>query len=412
MARRRDFLALTQQTVPEGLRAAGLWKACSVSVCPVRAQRRARIYKTRVASQGESRTVNAMLGKWLPQTCITLALLTVAGALTTTASAQSSSDTTVPRGVVPSTRVTKARGDEPVLTVPDAEHLGGKLEDIKTYAETESIAVEEYLHNAAERDQQRKQIKTLTKDLENLHTQLVAARVRLGEWSATEYARLDDSRLGSVLLRTTDETEGARQVYIDAAVGRDVAIVDELRVLETKYGTLLWGLRQASARLDALDVALTAAKEAALRAAHLDSYSGIKLDSKLVEAAIDFPRGTPEYVKTAVRSAITQIGVPYVFAGDTPGKHFDCSGLTMWAYSTAGVSLTHSSRYQMSQTQRVTRKKLRTGDLVFYGSPVHHVALYLGNNIVIEAPATGFKVQYSSIDDWKGPQNYGRVIAD
>lgn len=353
-----------------------------------------------------------MAGKWFVQTWLVSALLMAAGTVTTSAHAETSPSVTAARSAPPTTRATRAGRSEVTAVVPDAAELGGKLEDIQSFAEAESVAVEEYLHNAVERDQQRKQVKRLTKDLAELHAQLTAARSRLGEWGATEYTRLDDSRLGSSLLTTSSEADGARQVYVDAAVGRDVQIVDELRALETKYGALLLSLRQASARLDALDATLIAAKEAALHAAHLDSYGGIKLDRKLVEAAIDFPRGTPEFVKTAVKSAITQIGVPYVFAGTTPGKSFDCSGLTMWAYSTGGVSLRHSSRSQMAETVRVSRSKLRVGDLVFYGSPVHHVALYLGNNLVIEAPATGMKVQYSSIDDWKGIQNYGRVTAD
>lgn len=353
-----------------------------------------------------------MPGKWFIQTWLVGVLLAVAGAATTSANAESSPGVSAPRVTPTTSRVTKAESGVVTTAVPDVVKLSGKLEDIQSFAETESVAVEEYLHNAVERDQQRKQVKTLTKDLGELQKQLNGARTRLAEWGATEYARLDDSRLGSALLTTSSEADGARQVYVDAAVGRDVQIVDELRTLETKYGELLRGLQQASARLDALDATLEAAKEAALHAAHLDSYGGVKLDRKLVEAAIDFPRGTPEYVKTAVQSAITQIGVPYMFAGTTPGKSFDCSGLTMWAYSTAGVSLSHSSRYQMYETTRISRSKLRVGDLVFYGSPVHHVAMYVGNNLVIEAPATGMRVQYSSIDDWKGSQNYGRVEAD
>ena len=77
---------------------------------------------------------------------------------------------------------------------------------------------------------------------------------------------------------------------------------------------------------------------------------------------------------------------------------FDCSGLTMYAWGRAGVSLPHSSRMQQGSGQRVSLSALKPGDLVFYGSPVHHVALYVGGGQVIHAPQSGDVVRYASVD--------------
>ncbi|MEP7054241.1 MAG: NlpC/P60 family protein [Actinomycetota bacterium] len=93
----------------------------------------------------------------------------------------------------------------------------------------------------------------------------------------------------------------------------------------------------------------------------------------------------------AVRAAYAQLGKPYVWAADGPDT-FDCSGLTLFAWAKAGVSLPHSSRAQFNEGRHVGRGELRPGDLVFYGSPIHHVGMYIGvgNTSLRRKPATSF----------------------
>ena len=113
--------------------------------------------------------------------------------------------------------------------------------------------------------------------------------------------------------------------------------------------------------------------------------------------------------QTAVDAAIAQVGTPYSYA--TPGSwdnpdpdSFDCSGLTGWAWYQAGYSLPHSSRAQFASLPHVSQSELLPGDLVFYGSPIHHVGMYIGNGQYVHAPQTGDFVKISSIyrDDWAG----------
>jgi peptidoglycan DL-endopeptidase CwlO len=100
---------------------------------------------------------------------------------------------------------------------------------------------------------------------------------------------------------------------------------------------------------------------------------------------------------TAVAVAKSKLGSAYVWAAAGPNV-FDCSGLTMYAWAAAGVSLPHSSSMQYSSGTKVSISALQPGDLVFYGSPIHHVAMYVGNGQVIHAPETGDVVKYSSVD--------------
>jgi cell wall-associated NlpC family hydrolase len=92
----------------------------------------------------------------------------------------------------------------------------------------------------------------------------------------------------------------------------------------------------------------------------------------------------------AVAAAESQLGVPYVWGGETPGVGFDCSGLTAWSWGQAGVPLPHYSGAQMADTTPVPVSDLEPGDLLFYGpGGSEHVAMYIGNGEMIEAPYTG-----------------------
>lgn len=103
----------------------------------------------------------------------------------------------------------------------------------------------------------------------------------------------------------------------------------------------------------------------------------------------------------AVAAAMNQQGDRYVWGADGPSE-FDCSGLTMYAWGKAGVSLSHSSKAQFSEGRRISRADLRPGDLVFYGSPIHHVGMYIGGGRMVHAPNPGRPVKTDDIDYMSG----------
>jgi cell wall-associated NlpC family hydrolase len=76
----------------------------------------------------------------------------------------------------------------------------------------------------------------------------------------------------------------------------------------------------------------------------------------------------------------------------------------MYAWAHAGVSMVHSSAGQYTEFPHVPISQLAPGDLVFFGSPIHHVGMYVGRGTMVEAPHTGAFVKYSSIyrDDYTG----------
>ena len=104
----------------------------------------------------------------------------------------------------------------------------------------------------------------------------------------------------------------------------------------------------------------------------------------------------------AIKYALAQIGDKYVF-GAAGLINWDCSGLTMRAFQAAGVSLPHSSRAQYNYGKSIARKDLLPGDLVFFGKPISHVAIYVGGNRMLHAPRTGARVKIAEFSLGKKP---------
>ena len=97
----------------------------------------------------------------------------------------------------------------------------------------------------------------------------------------------------------------------------------------------------------------------------------------------------------ALKYALKQIGDRYVF-GAAGMVTWDCSGLTMRAYQSAGVSLPHSSAAQSRMGKKVSFSSLKPGDLLFYGRPVSHVGIYLGGGKMVHAPRSGSRVKVTT----------------
>ena len=113
------------------------------------------------------------------------------------------------------------------------------------------------------------------------------------------------------------------------------------------------------------------------------------------------PSRSGNAASTAISTAMSYIGTPYVWAGES-ASGLDCSGLTMVSYAAAGVDLTHSSRVQYGEGAQVPLDAVQPGDLVFWSSDgsqsgIYHVAIYLGDDMMIEAPTFGMTVRVTSM---------------
>jgi cell wall-associated NlpC family hydrolase len=98
----------------------------------------------------------------------------------------------------------------------------------------------------------------------------------------------------------------------------------------------------------------------------------------------------------ALRYAVEQIGKPYEWGAEGPTS-YDCSGLTSQAWENAGRPIPRTSQEQWAKLPHIPLSDLRPGDLVIYFPEATHVALYLGDGVVVQAPRPGTKIKVSPI---------------
>jgi cell wall-associated NlpC family hydrolase len=177
--------------------------------------------------------------------------------------------------------------------------------------------------------------------------------------------------------------QGSAQAAVNAAAAAQAAADQQQSALESELG-------QVKGQLGTLE------EEAQ---AHANGVQGT-ITRGVLTSSENFPPPPSDGAagSRAVAAAESQIGVPYVWGGESPGVGFDCSGLVAWAWGQAGVGLPHYSGAQMADSAPVPVSDLEPGDLLFYGpGGSQHVAMYVGGGEMIEAPYTGASVWVTSL---------------
>ena len=161
-------------------------------------------------------------------------------------------------------------------------------------------------------------------------------------------------------------------------------------------------------------LAALAAQRAALEQARESASSNSGGSSSGGQPTSDYSGYTPPVnasaAQIAVSAAMSVIGTTYVWGSANPSVGFDCSGLTSWAWAQAGVYIPHSSAAQYSALPKVPLGSVQPGDLIFYYSPISHVALYIGGGQIVHArhPGPGGEVQVSSMYGYDTPVGAAR----
>ncbi|WP_354641275.1 C40 family peptidase [Kitasatospora camelliae] len=215
----------------------------------------------------------------------------------------------------------------------------------------------------------------------------------------------DQARHAADAVRTAKEQAEARladqRAQVTAVTARREQLLAELAAARNTTVDLERRRRQALE-----EIAARQAEEAAKAAA------------AAAEAARNTPpaalrtAGSPQGAEAAIAFARTTIGLPYIWGGEGPDG-YDCSGLTMLAWRQGGRNLTHFAADQYAESTPIGYGQLRPGDLVFWtdtgrAADIHHVALYIGDDQIIEAPRPGTAVKQASLWIMGTPDFYAR----
>ena len=192
------------------------------------------------------------------------------------------------------------------------------------------------------------------------------------------------------------------KLAVEAAVARQLAFVQAARAQRNRLAGELSRARAREASLRAARQAALAA-EAEAAAARAAAAAGSGAEGPTQAPAWAWSSGaTATQGDIAANWALTELGKPYQWGAAGPGT-YDCSGLTMQAWAHAGVQLLHYTGYQWEEGPHVPLDQLRRGDLLFYATntsvpgTIHHVGIYIGGGMMVDAPYTGAFVRIDSI---------------
>ena len=270
-------------------------------------------------------------------------------------------------------------------------------------------------YNKVHADLQANQAKAdqLEKTIKPLELQVDLALSRVGSIASESYKTGAASPLLAMLNSGSQDNVLDQLSIINQISRKQLAEISSVKVTRDKFVADKKTLDALLVQLTAQDADLSAKKKtietqlASLQKLRQQAYGASGTAGGVLK-----PVACPyEYISGAAGAAATkacaQIGKKYVYATAGPNT-FDCSGLTMYAWS-AGASLPHNALDQYAKTTHISAASLRTGDLIFYGSPIHHVAIYVGGGWMVHAPNTGDYVRMAKTTGPGTPSGYGRV---
>jgi peptidoglycan DL-endopeptidase CwlO len=298
--------------------------------------------------------------------------------------------------------VTGSAGAAPTPTLSQAEHRVTVLEAKLGQLDQQYDGVQVQLAST------RQRLKLLQKELGVFGAQFADLRQQITRIGVADYmggsvnptvAMLTTGSAQEILNRTSmlEELSTNDNNLIDTflAAARQLASTQELELrAQAGIEELASDLRQrvtAMNKMSSQEKELVAELTPAEQTATGTGESGT--------SPVPDPIATTTQAGIAVKYAYNQIGCPYVYGGTGPcADGFDCSGLTMMSWAAAGVSIPRTS-YEQEDLTQVSVNDLEPGDILVFLSG-GHVALYVGNNMLIQAPQTGEDVQLVAFTGW------------
>lgn len=322
-------------------------------------------------------------------------------------------------------------GKQQIASVAQAAYRngGGTLDAIAPYldsdglrsVETKQAGISSFSSSAEAKMQNvaaLEQVAKVTRDAANTAlanqkaaTDEVRKRTDAANQAATA-AQNEAARVAAQRGAYVQELAAKQNTTVDLINQREAALEAERQEAARIAAEQAAAAAEAQRQADAAAAAERAAAAAAAAQASSsydddDSYSAPSYSApsySYEEPSYSAPSYSGGGADTAIATAKSYLGVPYVWGGESYGG-VDCSGLTMLAWESAGVNLPHLSRAQYGYGTHVPIGSMEAGDLIFWSSNgaqsgIYHVAIYLGGGQMIEAPTFGVPVRITGVYSW------------
>ncbi|MFI0722748.1 NlpC/P60 family protein [Streptomyces sp. NPDC021224] len=325
-----------------------------------------------------------------------------------------------PPATTPPTTPTATLGSLPTPgATADPDSLPQLLTQLQTLYQQSEAATESYNQAKVTADQQRTKARALDGQLATARAKVAAGKDQVGLLARQLYRTGGLSPYIAMLggedpqdffgnLHLAQHTVETQQAAVDSLTaeqdrltGLNAQAQKALDAAQTAQNTqaakkteIETNLRQVESLLAGLSGVQISELEA-LEQQGADKAQQEFMDSKPLgrDAAVRAPSAKGD---AAIAYAFAQLGKPYVWGAVGPDS-YDCSGLTSQAWGHAGVPIPRTAEEQWAKLPRVPLSLLRPGDLVVYFPKATHVALYIGNGLVVQAPHTGSYVKISPI---------------
>jgi peptidoglycan DL-endopeptidase CwlO len=311
----------------------------------------------------------------------------------------------------------------PAPAAPSVEDLEAQARSVRREVarldHRAEVLTEKYNVARAALDALNIRLQEARRDLDRARVEFDAAQALRGERLSAMY-KSDGYSVLDVLFNLSDLSDASTQLgYFRSIDEADQETVERVAAMEQRIQALTkqidadraealekeMALREQQAAIEdelaAREQLLTdldaRVKKLLSQLARLDAAASARL-AKAAGVDLADIQGTPVQI-AVIKETMKYLGIPYVWAGATPSGGFDCSGLVLYVYAKFGIQFPHGATMQAHMGDPVSLSTAQPADLVFFGTPAfyHHVGIYIGNGLFIEAPHTGDVVKVSRL---------------